>query len=110
MPTYTYNCKCGETKEIVQSIKADRPDVKCSKCSETMVQEITGGVMGFMGPQTIGSLSDKNTSTMSLDHKIDVATRKYKDVNPLLKRDIAEADKKANIEREIREVTQGHNS
>lgn len=44
MPTYDYKCSnCGDTFEILQSIKAE-PLKKCSKCGkDTLKKQITGG-------------------------------------------------------------------
>lgn len=44
MPTYDYKCSnCGDTFEILQSIKAE-PLKKCSKCGKnTLKKQITGG-------------------------------------------------------------------
>lgn len=45
MPTYDYKCSnCGDTFEILQSIKAE-PLKICSKCGkETLQKQISGGV------------------------------------------------------------------
>ncbi|MFC2093565.1 FmdB family zinc ribbon protein [Bacteroidota bacterium] len=44
MPTYDYKCSnCGDTFEILQSIKAE-PLKTCSKCGkETLQKQISGG-------------------------------------------------------------------
>ena len=74
-----------------------------------MHQKYTGGAAAFMSCQTIGSAADRNTNRLSLDEKIHLSTRKYQTVNPMLNPDVAREDQKKGIEREIAEVTAGHN-
>ena len=111
MPIYVYDCpKCGQSKEIVESMSAHTSGktVRC-KCKGSMKQRFSGGIAGFVQGTTLGGLVDKNTDKMSLDQKISLATKKYEKVNPMLDPDIVAIDKKANIARTIKEVTEGHN-
>jgi len=111
MPEYSYKCyQCEHTLDISETIseRKARKSVKCPKCKKQMSQIFTGGAGAFMSCQTIGSAVDRNTGRMSLDEKIHVGTKKYQDLNPMLNPDMAREDRKANIEREIAEITQGH--
>ena len=75
-----------------------------------MLQVITGGVARFMAPRCIQSAVDSNTDRMSLDEKIHYGTKKYQEINPMIKPEIAEQDKKNKIEKEIQKITKAHHS
>jgi len=81
-----------------------------------MLPDISGGIdiYGSKKPvsisKTLGSAIDKNTDAMSLDAKIHYGTQKYQTLNPAIKPEIAEQDRKNKIEKEIKKITAGHNS
>ena len=109
-PTYEYRCSCGATEEVVCSMAEHKPSIRCKKCKKQMPQVITGGVARFMSPKTIGMAVQSNTDRLSLDAKINYDTKKYQELNPMIKPELAEQDKKNKIEKEIQKITKAHHS
>jgi len=117
-PIYDFVCDiCKQKREQYGSIMQRIPVVKCPKCKKKMHLSISGGTDVFgskkpvsMGAKTLGSLVSKNTDKMSLDEKIYHGTKKYQDLNPNIKPEIAEQDRKTKIEKETQKIIRGHKS
>lgn len=68
MPLYSFTCvKCSQEIEILQGYHDKRP-TKHKECGGKLKQNFT--VPGaYIGPQTVGSIAEKNASRMSNDAK-----------------------------------------
>lgn len=64
MPLYDYECRnCKDKTEVYQGMSED-PLTKCEKCGGE-IRRIINTCHGFVVGKTLGSLADKNTSSMS---------------------------------------------
>jgi putative FmdB family regulatory protein len=108
---YEYFCpSCRHTEEIICSMSEHKSSIRCPKCKKMIPQVISGGTHRFVHGATLGGLIDSNTDRMSLDEKIKHGTQKYQTLNPKIKPELAERDRKNKIEKEIKEITKAHNS
>lgn len=66
MPIYEFSCqKCGSHIEILQGYDDIRPS-EHDRCGGDLIQKFSIP-SSFIGPQTVGSLAEKNTKGMSDD-------------------------------------------
>lgn len=68
MPLYIFTCrKCKQQIEVLQGYHDKRPS-KHSKCGGKLDQNFTAP-SAYIGPQTVGSLAEKNSKGFSEDYK-----------------------------------------
>lgn len=59
MPTYVYECACGQVFDVTHSIHVD-PEVECDNCGSTMERKPQGAFVSFKGSGFYST--DKNQS------------------------------------------------
>jgi putative FmdB family regulatory protein len=48
MPTYVYECACGQVIDLQHSIHED-PDIECDNCDSMMQRKVQGAYVTFKG-------------------------------------------------------------
>lgn len=48
MPTYSYECECGQILDITHSM-FDEPDIECDNCDSMMRRKLSAPIVTFKG-------------------------------------------------------------
>jgi putative FmdB family regulatory protein len=48
MPSYVYECECGQIYDVTHSIHED-PDIECDNCGGSMYRKMQGANVSFKG-------------------------------------------------------------
>lgn len=80
MPTYHYICGCGNSFEVVESIKSPRQK-HCSLCGKDTLETVMyGGIHASVDPgcTTLGHLAEKNSKKMGKYQLSEIAEKNPK--------------------------------
>ena len=83
MPTYCYECECGERFERTLTFEevdaGKKPTCPACKKRKTVYRDYGAESVGIIDnvPQTLGALADRNSNRMSTEEKVEIRRKQY---------------------------------